>query len=241
MKLLSFRKIGTVLAIAVFGFISFTAGVDLTQNANSAASSSALPVAKGGTGANNGTDAVTNLGAQAKLVSGTNIKTIDGGSILGAGNINANKCNYRWFLIEPLSYYVLHNKFQAYETAQIAIFGRPGGIYLTSLTISNITNWTLVTEGNFHLASTMASMIDIGIVKEGKYAGNPVLYNYSSTTALQEYLIYCQQDSRLPSNYTLIKPTDADWDDVKVTFLPRYEVTTGGAVPAPQPTRTAAP
>ncbi|MDR2799017.1 MAG: hypothetical protein LBB07_00110 [Bifidobacteriaceae bacterium] len=51
MKLINFRKIGTVLAIAAFGFISFTAGVDLTQSANSAGSSSALPVSKGGTGA----------------------------------------------------------------------------------------------------------------------------------------------------------------------------------------------
>jgi hypothetical protein len=52
MKLINFRKIGTVLAIAAFGFISFTAGVNLTQNANSAGSSSVLPVVKGGTGQN---------------------------------------------------------------------------------------------------------------------------------------------------------------------------------------------
>jgi hypothetical protein len=62
MKLINFRKIGTVLAIAVFGFISFTAGVDLTQNANSTVSSSALPISKGGTGSNNAAGARANLG-----------------------------------------------------------------------------------------------------------------------------------------------------------------------------------
>ena len=45
-----------------------------------------LAIADGGTGASNATDARANLGAQATLVSGTNIKTINGASILGAGN-----------------------------------------------------------------------------------------------------------------------------------------------------------
>jgi hypothetical protein len=61
MKLINFRKIGTVLAVMIFGFISFTAGVDLTNKANSATSASVLPVNKGGTGANNAKGARTNL------------------------------------------------------------------------------------------------------------------------------------------------------------------------------------
>jgi hypothetical protein len=79
MKLINFRKIGTVLAVAVFGFISFTAGVDLTQNANSAGSSSALPVLKGGTGANNAASARTNLDVYSKGTVDTNI--FDSGGI----------------------------------------------------------------------------------------------------------------------------------------------------------------
>ncbi|MDR2799189.1 MAG: hypothetical protein LBB07_01010 [Bifidobacteriaceae bacterium] len=46
----------------MFGFISITAGVDLTQNANSAGSSSVVPILTGGTGANNAAGARTNLG-----------------------------------------------------------------------------------------------------------------------------------------------------------------------------------
>jgi hypothetical protein len=71
MKLINFRKIGTVLAVAVFGFISFTAGVDLTQNANSAGSSSVLPVLKGGTGNNYG-----NVPSADKLYTARNINDV---------------------------------------------------------------------------------------------------------------------------------------------------------------------
>ena len=46
-------------------------------------------VANGGTGASDASGARTNLGAQATLVSGTNIKTVNGESLLGAGNVNA--------------------------------------------------------------------------------------------------------------------------------------------------------
>jgi hypothetical protein len=54
MKLKKFKlkKIGTVLAVLVFGVVSFTAGVDLTNKGNSATSASVLPMNKGGTGQN---------------------------------------------------------------------------------------------------------------------------------------------------------------------------------------------
>jgi hypothetical protein len=61
MKLINFKKIGTVLAIAVFGAVSFTAGVDLTNKANSATSASVLPIGKGGTGGNTATTAAANI------------------------------------------------------------------------------------------------------------------------------------------------------------------------------------
>ncbi|MDR3127832.1 MAG: hypothetical protein LBT99_00680, partial [Bifidobacteriaceae bacterium] len=55
---------------------------------NAASSSTVLPVAKGGTGSNSASGARTNLNAQEKLVSGTNIKSVFNNSLLGSGNIN---------------------------------------------------------------------------------------------------------------------------------------------------------
>jgi hypothetical protein len=49
-----------------------------------------LPIANGGTGATSAGAALTSLGAQATLVSGTNIKTINSTSILGSGDISVN-------------------------------------------------------------------------------------------------------------------------------------------------------
>lgn len=69
---------------------SSNASLDDSGNAsfNSIASlSTDLAVAHGGTGASTAADARNNLGAQATLVSGTNIKTVNGESLLGSGNV----------------------------------------------------------------------------------------------------------------------------------------------------------
>jgi hypothetical protein len=61
----------------------------LNQNTTGTASNvtGTVAVANGGTGAVNSSGALTNLGAQATLVSGTNIKTVNGNSLLGSGNV----------------------------------------------------------------------------------------------------------------------------------------------------------
>lgn len=61
----------------------------LNQNTTGTASNvtGTVAVANGGTGATTAANARTNLGAQETLVSGTNIKTVGGQSLLGSGNV----------------------------------------------------------------------------------------------------------------------------------------------------------
>jgi hypothetical protein len=53
-----------------------------------------LPISSGGTNATTAVAALTSLGAQPLLISGTNLKTINGGSILGTGDITVAASNY---------------------------------------------------------------------------------------------------------------------------------------------------
>jgi hypothetical protein len=75
--------LGTALPIASGGTGSTsTTFVNLATNVTGT-----LPVANGGTGATTAANARTALSAQETLVSGTNIKTVNGTSLLGSGNI----------------------------------------------------------------------------------------------------------------------------------------------------------
>jgi hypothetical protein len=82
-KRVKLNKIGTVAAVLILCCISFTAGVDLTQNANSAGSASVLPIAKGGTGGNTASIAATNI-------LGTNFENYSGILPLAKGGIGVD-------------------------------------------------------------------------------------------------------------------------------------------------------
>jgi hypothetical protein len=56
----TFKKLGAILCLFLFGVVAFTSG-NLTQ-VNAASSSTVLPVTKGGTGANSASQALINLG-----------------------------------------------------------------------------------------------------------------------------------------------------------------------------------
>jgi len=64
----------------------------LNQNTTGTAANvtGTVAIANGGTGATSAGTALTNLGAQATLVSGTSIKTVNGNSLLGAGNLSVS-------------------------------------------------------------------------------------------------------------------------------------------------------
>ncbi|MDR3185836.1 MAG: hypothetical protein LBU04_03370 [Christensenellaceae bacterium] len=82
----TFKKLGIIFCLFLFSIVTFISG-NLTQ-VNATSSSTVLPVAKGGTGANSASGARTNLNVQEKLVSGTNIKSVLGQSLLGSGNVS---------------------------------------------------------------------------------------------------------------------------------------------------------
>lgn len=80
---------GTVTSVNASGGttgLSFSGGAITTSGTLTLGGT--LAVASGGTGATTASDARTNLSAQETLVSGTNIKTINGTSLLGSGNID---------------------------------------------------------------------------------------------------------------------------------------------------------
>ncbi|MDR3128271.1 MAG: hypothetical protein LBT99_02970 [Bifidobacteriaceae bacterium] len=58
--LLPFKKLGTIFCLFLFGIVAFVSG-NLSQ-VNAASSSTVLPIAKGGTGANSASGALDNLG-----------------------------------------------------------------------------------------------------------------------------------------------------------------------------------
>jgi hypothetical protein len=71
----------------VFVYVDGTNVVSAIDHIPSLTLGAALPVTSGGTGATDAGTARTNLGAQAALVSGTNIKTVNSTSLVGSGDV----------------------------------------------------------------------------------------------------------------------------------------------------------
>jgi hypothetical protein len=71
----------------VFVYVDGTDVVSAIDHIPSLTLGAALPVTSGGTGATDAGTARTNLGAQAALVSGTNIKTVNSTSLVGSGDV----------------------------------------------------------------------------------------------------------------------------------------------------------
>jgi hypothetical protein len=74
------------------GVLSFSGGstgmTPATATTGAVTLGGTLAIANGGTNATTASDARTNLGAQETLVSGTNIKTVNGSSLLGSGDLS---------------------------------------------------------------------------------------------------------------------------------------------------------
>jgi hypothetical protein len=85
-KFLKLKKLGISGVMALLCIACFLGSQASIAKADG--SISALPISRGGTGANAAAEARANLNAQEQLISGTNIKTIFGKSLLSSGNIS---------------------------------------------------------------------------------------------------------------------------------------------------------
>lgn len=82
-------NVTTISGSSVSSFSGGTTGLTpSTASTGDVVLAGTLAISNGGTGATSAGSALTNLGAQATLVSGTNIKTINGSSILGSGDLS---------------------------------------------------------------------------------------------------------------------------------------------------------
>jgi hypothetical protein len=115
----TFKKLGIVFCLFLFGVVAFVSG-NLTQ-VNAASSSTVLPIAKGGTGSNSASGARTNLNAQEKLVSGTNIKSVFGQSLLGSGDVT-NKTSGNTLSSGKYSSFQLGYNNQTYTIDEVITF-----------------------------------------------------------------------------------------------------------------------
>jgi hypothetical protein len=240
MKLINFRKIGTVLAVLVFGVVSFTAGVDLTNKANSAGSASVLPINKGGTGGNTAALARTNLGAQETLVSGANIKTIDKTSLLGAGNIDSKNCGYSYRNIPPEAYIVFNAKFSAWQTITIDI-ASDSGYWGHGVLAKGSNEFNAPGAKNYYSPTLAEEIVDVGISKSGPYAGQAILYKEKGTqhAFMLSYCTYSGEEK--PPNVTTVTKDLPEWNTMDPLLANRYLLNTTGPQAPVTPTPSASP
>ena len=129
-----------------------------------------LPIANGGTGATTSGGALTSLGAQATLVSGTSIKTINSTSLLGSGNIAISaspagsntqiQYNNAGAFGANASFYFDGTNFVLDGSTKIQVFGSGAKIQMQTPTAS--ANWNFETSGtNLNLSSPQTGLFNI--------------------------------------------------------------------------------
>jgi hypothetical protein len=162
------QKVGIVLSVAILSAISFISGVNINNQANSAGSSSVLPVSKGGTGSNNAGGARTNLEVYSTAETDANLEKNIGWKSY-TPNINANVTDFYVKLIDnvPLIAFTHAYSFDAYmrefndfSTGKFYIrfsYASPGLRTINSAIFCGVSNY----KGNY----TNAAKYYVGVIK----------------------------------------------------------------------------
>ncbi len=162
-----------------------------------------LAVANGGTGASTAANARTNLGAQETLVSGTNIKTVSGSSLLGSGEVLVSGTNIK--TVGGIS--LLGSGDIAIGTGDVTLTGTQT---LTNKTIEAGTFTNGYTEETVTANTSTAYTIDLanGTVQILTLTGN-CTYTFPTATAGKSFTLLQKQDGT--GSRTVTWPASVKW------------------------------
>jgi len=161
----------TSVAISVPAFLS-VANSPVTSAGTLALTLSglALPISSGGTGAVTAGAALTSLGAQAALVSGTSIKTINATSLLGAGNITIVENAVHTGDVTGGTALTIANKVTMTASGPLALTGAPtviagGAVNLSMAAASSSVNGYLASADFAIFAAKQAALVSATNIK----------------------------------------------------------------------------
>ncbi|MDR2748986.1 MAG: hypothetical protein LBB10_03765 [Bifidobacteriaceae bacterium] len=208
------QKIGAAITVMLFGLICAIGGYELRSSTDGA--SSPLPVSKGGTGANTPAGARDNLNAQEKLVSGTNIKTLDSISLLGDGNLAVKNSYVAQTDLNSNDIAVFTPAVRPYGAYLIQIFQAYGGSYSAGGFRTNTTGYQFAGVAN--LFST-ANKYTVGVVASGKYQGCIAIKAIGTAHGSLMSITAAQYP---PTTMEVITSGSADYSGINITALTRY-------------------